>query len=194
MAIPFDLFRISPVGAMWTVVFPFRKWSVIHTPSCSMQKARTPVSFPCRSSATGWGSPCGSSLMTISLTTLSRKSNKQQERRFHSDSGASVIYRPDGNAHPGALRLFRRTVVQSLLWSDFKTEERYSQKTSDNSAFLCYDSPKYIPPGGIRRMIHLFSPKARGPGRFFAVHVLSRLMGSRRSRRRRVFPLKGMRG
>ena len=67
--------------------------------------------------------------MTISLTTLSRKSNKQQERRFHSDSGASVIYRPDGNALPGALRPFRRTVVQSLLWSDFKTEERYSQKT-----------------------------------------------------------------
>lgn len=48
----------------------------------------------------GWESPCGNSLMTISLITSNKKSNKQQERRFHSDSGASAFGHNNENHNP----------------------------------------------------------------------------------------------
>ena len=47
-----------------------------------MQRVRIPVWFLYRSSAMGWVSPCGSFSMTISLTTLSKKSSKQSERCY----------------------------------------------------------------------------------------------------------------
>ena len=43
---------------------------------------RIPAWFPCRSSVMGWELPFGNFSMMISSTTLSRRLNKQQERRF----------------------------------------------------------------------------------------------------------------
>ena len=40
----------------------------------------------------GWEFPSENSLMMTSLITSSKKSNKQEERRFHSDPGATDFF------------------------------------------------------------------------------------------------------